>query len=52
MDVLVEAGYFILVGIYTPEKQVAQMRQKLALAQQQQAQANQFLAQAAVLGFA
>lgn len=52
VDVLVEAGYLILVRTYTPEKQVAQMRQKLALAQQQQAQANQFLAQAAALGFA
>ena len=52
VDVLVEAGYLILVGIYTPEEQVTKMRQKLALAQQQQAQASQFLAQAAALGFA
>lgn len=52
VDTLVDAGYLILVGVYTPEEQVAKMRHKLALAQRQQAQANQFLTQAAALGLA
>lgn len=52
VDVLIEAGYLILVGVYTPEEQVARMRQKFAIAQQEQAQANQFLAEAAALGLA
>ena len=52
VDILVQAGYLILVGVYTPEEQIAKMRHKLALAQQEQAQANHFLAQAAALGLA
>ncbi len=52
MDILLEVGYFILVGVYTPEEQVAKVRHDLALAQRQQVQANHFLGQAAALGLA
>lgn len=52
VDVLVESGYLILVHVYTPEEQIAKARRELALAQRQQAEANQFLVQAAALGMA
>ncbi len=56
-DLLVDSGYLILVYVYTPEEQIALARSKLTeshrkivLAQQQSAQAHQFLTQAAAIG--
>ncbi len=52
VNILVETGYLILVYVYMPEQQIDLARHKLALAQQQQSEADQILIQATALGIA
>ena len=50
IDILIDTGYLILIYVYMPAQQIALTRHKLAIAQQQEVEANRFLAQAVTLG--
>lgn len=50
VDILVDTGYLILVGVYTPQQQIELARQRSAMARKQWQAADQVLRQAAVAG--
>ena len=52
VDILMDTGYLILVGVYTPQQQIELARQKSATARNQWQAADQVLRQAAVVGLA
>jgi hypothetical protein len=52
VDILVDTGYLILVGVYTPQQQIELARQRSATARKQWQAADQVLRQAAVVGMA
>jgi hypothetical protein len=52
VDALIDTGYLILVGVYTPQQQIELARQRSATARKQWQAADQVLRQAAVVGLA